>query len=117
MTQHPTTVAVGLSMTVFEVGIADRDWRLVERRRPNRKQFERFLANQPASHIVMEACGTAASHRAPMSGSSAPLSASSNSVWQSQPAVRSATADSTGMFSSTLPRISDSRLGVAIPGS
>ncbi len=59
MTHHPTTVAVDLSMTVFEVGIADRDWRLVERRRLNRMQFGRFLADQPASHIVMEACGTA----------------------------------------------------------
>lgn len=59
MTHHPTTVAVDLSMTVFEVGIADRDWRLVERRRLNRKQFGRFLADQPPSHIVMEACGTA----------------------------------------------------------
>jgi len=47
MTHHPTTVAVGLSMTVFEVGIADRQWRLVERRRLNRKQFGRFLADQP----------------------------------------------------------------------
>ena len=59
MTHHPTTVAVGLSMTVFEVGIADRQWRLVERRRLNRKQFGRFLADQPPSHVVMEACGTA----------------------------------------------------------
>jgi transposase len=46
-------------MTVFELGIADRQWRLVERRRFNRKQFGRFLADQPSSHIVMEACGTA----------------------------------------------------------
>jgi transposase len=59
MTHHATTVAVDLSMTVFEVGIADRQWRLVERRRLNRRQFGRFLADQPASHIVMEACGTA----------------------------------------------------------
>lgn len=42
MTHHPTTVAVDLSMTVFEVGIADRDWRLVARRRLNRKQFGLF---------------------------------------------------------------------------
>jgi transposase len=46
-------------MTVFEVGIADRQWHLVERRRLNRRQFARFLAEQPASHVVMEACGTA----------------------------------------------------------
>ena len=59
MTHHPTTVAVDLSMTVFEVGITDRHWRIVERRRLNRRQFARFLAEQPASHVVMEACGTA----------------------------------------------------------
>lgn len=59
MTHHPTTVAVDLSMTVFEVGIADRHWQLVERRRLNRRQFARFLADQPPCHLVMEACGTA----------------------------------------------------------
>ena len=59
MTHHPTTVAVDLSMTVFEVGVADRQWQIVERRRLNRRQFARFLADQPASHVVMEACGTA----------------------------------------------------------
>lgn len=59
MTHHPMTVAVDLSMTVFEVGITDRHWRVVERRRLNRKQFGRFLQEQPPSHVVMEACGTA----------------------------------------------------------
>ena len=59
MTHHPTTVAVDLSMTVFELGIADRHWQIVERRRLTRRQFARFLADQPASHVVMEACGTA----------------------------------------------------------
>ena len=59
MTHHAMTVAVDLSMTVFEIGIADRQWRVAERRRLNRRQFARFLADQPVSHIVMEACGTA----------------------------------------------------------
>lgn len=59
MTSHPTTVAVDLSMTVFEVGIADRRWQIVERRRLTRRQFARFLTEQPTSHVVMEACGTA----------------------------------------------------------
>lgn len=59
MTHHAMTVAVDLSMTVFEVGIADRQWRVVQRRRLSRQQFARFLADQPMSHIVMEACGTA----------------------------------------------------------
>jgi transposase len=53
------TVAVDLSMTVLEIGIADRQWRLVERRRLNRWPFARFLAEQAPSHIVIEACGTA----------------------------------------------------------
>ncbi len=32
---------------------------IIGRRRLTRPQFERFLASQPAAHLVMEACGTA----------------------------------------------------------
>lgn len=55
MTHHPTTVAVDLSMTVFEIGIADRQWRLVERRRLDRWPFARFLAEHAVTHVVREA--------------------------------------------------------------
>jgi transposase len=45
--------------TVFELAIANEQWRVVSRRRLNRKQFTQFLAETPATHVVMEACGMA----------------------------------------------------------
>jgi transposase len=54
-----TTVAVDLAKTVFELAIANADWRVVARQRLNRAQFTRFLAETPATHVVMEACGMA----------------------------------------------------------
>jgi transposase len=54
-----TTVAVDVAKTVFEVAIANRQWHIVARHRFNRRQFARFLATTPATHVVMEACGTA----------------------------------------------------------
>ncbi len=54
-----TTVAVDLAKTVFELAIANGQWRIVSRRRLNRKQFTQFLAETPATHVVMEACGMA----------------------------------------------------------
>jgi transposase len=54
-----TTVAVDLAKTVFELAIANAQWRIVSRQRLNRQQFTRFLAETPATHVVMEACGMA----------------------------------------------------------
>ena len=54
-----TTVAVDVAKTVFEVAIADRQWHIVARHRFNRRQFTKFLATASATHVVMEACGTA----------------------------------------------------------
>lgn len=54
-----TTVAVDLAKTVFELAIANAQWRVVSRQRLNRGQFTRFLAETPATHVVMEACGMA----------------------------------------------------------
>ena len=54
-----TTVAVDLAKTVFELAIANAQWRIVSRQRLNRAQFTRFLADTPATHVVMEACGMA----------------------------------------------------------
>lgn len=54
-----TTVAVDLAKSVFEVAVANAQWRVVERRRLTRAQFLRFVANTPPTHLVMEACGTA----------------------------------------------------------
>jgi transposase len=54
-----TTIAVDLAKSVFELALANAAWRIIGRRRLTRPQFERFLATQPAAHLVMEACGTA----------------------------------------------------------
>ena len=54
-----TTVAVDLAKTVFELAIADRQWRITGRRRCSRRTFARFLATTAPTHVVMEACGTA----------------------------------------------------------
>lgn len=56
---HATTIGVDLAKRVFEVAVADRNWRVVARHRFTRLQFERFLRAQPPAHVVMEACGTA----------------------------------------------------------
>src|SRR5262245_31021536 len=54
-----TTIAVDLAKDVFEVACGTAAGRIVERRRFNRQQFERVLADLPAgTEVVMEACGT-----------------------------------------------------------
>jgi transposase len=55
-----TTVAVDLAKDVFEVAVANRAHRIVDRRRLTRRQFDAFLEGQAAgTTVVMEACGTA----------------------------------------------------------
>jgi transposase len=54
-----TTVAVDLAKTVFELALANAQWRLVGRQRLNRAGFARFLKETPPTQVVMEACGTA----------------------------------------------------------
>jgi transposase len=54
-----TTVAVDLAKTVFELAGANAQWHIVTRQRLNRRQFARFLTQEPGTHVVMEACGTA----------------------------------------------------------
>lgn len=53
------TIGVDLSKCVFELAVADGDWRIVERHRLSRTQFELFFANRATCTVVMEACGTA----------------------------------------------------------
>ena len=53
------TIAVDLAKTVFEIAIADSDWRIVERHRLSRAQFQAFFFNRAPATVVMEACGTA----------------------------------------------------------
>jgi transposase len=55
-----TTVAVDLAKDVFEVALANRAGRIIERKRLTRRQFERLIdALVPGTTVVMEACGTA----------------------------------------------------------
>jgi transposase len=48
-----------LAKNVFELAVADRHWKVVERHRLTRSQFERWFANRPVTRVVMEACGSA----------------------------------------------------------
>jgi transposase len=56
---NATTVAVDLAKNVFQLAVADRDWRVVERARLTRSQFERWFHNRTVERVVMEACGSA----------------------------------------------------------
>jgi transposase len=56
---NPTTVAVDLAKSVFQISIADDKGRILKRQRYTRRQFERFLKEAPTCHFVLEACGTA----------------------------------------------------------
>ena len=54
-----TTIAVDLAKSVFQVAVADGDWRVVGRQRLGRGPLLRFFAEQQPCLVVMEACGTA----------------------------------------------------------
>lgn len=56
---HSTTVAVDLAKDVIEVAVASGARHAVKRDRLSRKGFARFLVQQNASTIVMEACSGA----------------------------------------------------------
>lgn len=53
------TVAVDLAKHVFQVAVADAQWRIVETHRLTRTQFERWFFNRQLGMVVMEACGSA----------------------------------------------------------
>jgi transposase len=56
---NANTVAVDLAKNVYQLAVADREWRIVERHRLTRTQFERFFVNRSVGSVVMEACGSA----------------------------------------------------------
>lgn len=56
---NATTVAVDLAKNVFQLAIADEQWRVIGRERLTRSQFERWFANRQVRLVVMEACGSA----------------------------------------------------------
>ena len=56
---NATTVAVDLAKSVFQLAVADSQWRVVQTHRLTRTQFERWFVNRDVSLVVMEACGSA----------------------------------------------------------
>src|ERR1035438_5724627 len=54
-----TTVAVDLAKNVFELAVADANWRISQRQRLTRAKFLRFLVQLAPCQVVMEACGSA----------------------------------------------------------
>jgi transposase len=52
-------VGIDLSKNVFELAVADEHWRITERARLTRSQFERWFANHAVGLVVMESCGSA----------------------------------------------------------
>lgn len=54
-----TTVAVDLAKNRFEIAVADEHYQIRQRKRLTRRQFAEFVARQPESRFVMEACGSA----------------------------------------------------------
>src|SRR2546430_14209743 len=56
---NATTVAVDLAKNVFELALADGRWKIIERARLTRAQFERWFDNRKVDLVVMEACGSA----------------------------------------------------------
>jgi transposase len=56
---NATTVAVDLAKDVFQLAVADADWRVVHTARLNRSQFTTWFQNHAVSRVIMEACGSA----------------------------------------------------------
>lgn len=56
---NATTVAVDLAKNVYQVAVADENWRVIEKHRLTRTQFERFFGNRAVKRVIMEACGSA----------------------------------------------------------
>lgn len=56
---HATTVAVDLAKSVFQIAVADDNWKVVEQHRLTRLQFERWFQNREVRLVIMEACGSA----------------------------------------------------------
>ena len=55
----PTTIAVDLAKSVFQVAVSRTPGRVETHRRLARSRMLEFFAQQPPAHVVMEACGSA----------------------------------------------------------
>jgi transposase len=56
--ENPTTIAVDLSKSVFEVAV-ERQGRICQRKRLSRRQLAAFLSECPKATVLMETCGSA----------------------------------------------------------
>jgi len=54
-----TTISVDLAKSVFEIAVSDHPGRVRERHRLSRAGFQRFLAQQQPTTVLLEACGSA----------------------------------------------------------
>ena len=55
--ENPTTIAVDLSKSVFELAV-EREGRICQRKRLSRRQLIEFFSQCPSATVVMEACGS-----------------------------------------------------------
>ena len=55
---NATTLAVDVAKKVFELAIADTQWKVVGSARLTRGQFERWFENRDVALVIMEACGS-----------------------------------------------------------
>src|SRR5215471_1265399 len=54
-----TTIAIDLAKDVFQVAVANRAGRILDRQRFTRRQFERFIDTlTEGTDVIMESCGT-----------------------------------------------------------
>jgi transposase len=52
-------VGVDVAKSVFQLAVADGNWKVIETHRLTRSQFERWFVNREVGLVVMEACGSA----------------------------------------------------------
>jgi transposase len=55
--ENPTTIAVDLSKSVFEIAV-ERDGRICQRKRLSRRQMAEFFSQCPKATVLMETCGS-----------------------------------------------------------
>lgn len=56
---NATTVAVDLAKNIYQLAVANSDWKIIETHRLTRTQFERWFVNRTVGIVIMEACGSA----------------------------------------------------------
>lgn len=53
-----TTIAIDLAKSVFEIGVSDRPGHVAQKHRLSRAEIGPFMANQPPTTVLMEACSS-----------------------------------------------------------